>query len=268
MVELFSEDIVPNDHPSSKGNQLKWKTGGEWFKADAVGYEGLAEYVVSHLLRYSSLREDQYVLYDTVQIRYRDKVFLGCRCKDFLMEGSQLFTWERLYRNLTGRSLYVSAFHFPEVKERLSFIVSQMERAIGISGIGEYLTCLVEIDSVFLNEDRHMHNIAAIRKPDGSYAFSPIFDHGASLLSDTALDYPMGKDIYELIILCRSKTLAWSFIEQLEAEDVYGVQIHFSFGEQEIDEVLGNEPYYPAETKERVKRILLERKRQHGYLFS
>ena len=42
-VELFEQEIVAPDRQSSKGNQLKWKNGGYWYKADAAGYEGLAE---------------------------------------------------------------------------------------------------------------------------------------------------------------------------------------------------------------------------------
>lgn len=35
---------------TSKGNQLKWKCDGYWYKADHMGYEGLAETIVSALL--------------------------------------------------------------------------------------------------------------------------------------------------------------------------------------------------------------------------
>lgn len=35
---------------TSKGDQLKWKSEKKWYKADYMGYEGLAEVLVSHLL--------------------------------------------------------------------------------------------------------------------------------------------------------------------------------------------------------------------------
>ena len=44
MIELFEQNIRTNDRQSSKGNQLKWKNDGKWYKADYTGYEGLAEY--------------------------------------------------------------------------------------------------------------------------------------------------------------------------------------------------------------------------------
>ena len=61
MVKLFEEDKREQGRQSSKGNQLKFEREGIWYKADYLGYEGLAEYVVSKLLAHSSLKEDEYV---------------------------------------------------------------------------------------------------------------------------------------------------------------------------------------------------------------
>ena len=41
---------------TSKGDQRKWKVENIWYKADYMGYEGLAEVLVSHLLKKSSLK--------------------------------------------------------------------------------------------------------------------------------------------------------------------------------------------------------------------
>lgn len=51
MIELFEQNIRTNDRQSSKGNQLKWENEGIWYKADYTGYEGLAEYMISNLLK-------------------------------------------------------------------------------------------------------------------------------------------------------------------------------------------------------------------------
>lgn len=47
----FEQNIRTNDRQSSKGNQLKWENEGIWYKADYTGYEGLVEYMISHLLK-------------------------------------------------------------------------------------------------------------------------------------------------------------------------------------------------------------------------
>ena len=43
MVELFSGDFHQPERRSSKGNQLKFVRDGIWYKADYLGYEGLAD---------------------------------------------------------------------------------------------------------------------------------------------------------------------------------------------------------------------------------
>ena len=50
MIELFEQNERMQNRQSSKGNQLKWENEGIWYKVDYNGYEGLAEYVISHLL--------------------------------------------------------------------------------------------------------------------------------------------------------------------------------------------------------------------------
>ena len=75
MVELFEGDERRFERQSSKGNQLKWENEGVWYKADATGYEGLAESVVSHLLKFSSLNENEYVLYEPEEIKYKTTVY-------------------------------------------------------------------------------------------------------------------------------------------------------------------------------------------------
>ena len=68
MITLFEKDIRTADRQSSKGNQLKWLSKGIWYKADYTGYEGLSEYMISNLLKKSSLGDKEYVLYQTENI--------------------------------------------------------------------------------------------------------------------------------------------------------------------------------------------------------
>lgn len=58
---LFEQDINTENRQSSKGNQTKWLNGMVWYKADYTGYEGLAEYVVSALLKNTSLKETEII---------------------------------------------------------------------------------------------------------------------------------------------------------------------------------------------------------------
>ena len=83
----------------------------------------------------------------------------------------------------------------PDEKDRVLFLVEQIQRITGLMHFGEYLDKLFTIDALFLNEDRHMHNIAVLMNGEGQYAYCPIFDNGAGLMSDTTQDYPLNEDI-------------------------------------------------------------------------
>ena len=101
----FEQNIRTNDRQSSKGNQLKWENEGIWYKADYTGYEGLVEYMISHLLKKSSLAENEFVCSDLEEIKYGTVIYNGVKSPDFLGKGWQIITLERLFRNFFGESL-------------------------------------------------------------------------------------------------------------------------------------------------------------------
>lgn len=268
MVTLFEQDVKTADRQSSKGNQLKWIRKGIWYKADYTGYEGLSEYIISNLLIKSSLKPEEYVLYGTENICYGTAVFHGCESADFLKEGEQLITLERLFAGYYGESLYKSIYKIHDYENRLRFLVEQTERITGLKQFDIYLCKLLTIDAFFLNEDRHTHNIAVIKNDKEEYRYCPVFDNGAALLSDTTMDYPMGQDIFGLMGNVRAKTFCESFDEQLDiAEKLYGDQIYFTFERKDVEKLLEIDQVYPAEIKERVMDILMQQMRKYQYLF-
>lgn len=268
MVELFEQDERQNNRQSSKGNQLKWNNNGIWYKADYTGYEGLAEYMISHLLLKSSLRQDEFVLYEPEQIRYKDAVYSGVKSNDFLEKDWQLITLERLFMTFFGQSLYQSIFKISDPEKRLIFLVEQVERVTNLSDFGVYINKLFTIDAFFLNEDRHTHNIAILMNKDGRFAYSPIFDNGAGLLADTSLDYPLGKDVYLQIKEVRAKTISADFDEQLDlSEKLYGNHLKFHFHIKDVSNLLDGISIYSQEEKDRVRDILLSQMKKYAYLF-
>lgn len=269
MVELFEHDGTRTDYHSSKGNQLKWNNGGYWYKADYTGYEGFAEHLISHLLQYSSLSKEEYCIYDTEQIRYQKKVFLGCHSKDFLPENWRIITLERLFQqNRRGNSLNKSIHQISDETERLKFLVDQTIQITGLRDFGKYMSKLLTVDALFLNEDRHTHNIAVLEDDHGIYHYCPIFDNGASLLSDTTMDYPMEEDVYQLIPKAKAKTIDGDFAKQLDvAEHLYGQNLTFCFSKKEVEELLQKESYYDSEIKKRAMEIIMYQRRKYEYLF-
>lgn len=233
MIELFEQNERRIDRQSSKGNQLKWENEGIWYKADQTGYEGLAEYIISHLLLKSDLDRDEYVLYDCEEIKYKSKIYRGARSASFLKDDWQIVTLERLVKNF-----------------------------------GVYLSKLFTIDAFFLNEDRHMHNIAVLMNGEGEFAYCPIFDNGAALLSDTTMDYPMDGDIYEMMREVESKTISFDFDEQLDiAEALYGDNLKFTFTKKDVQELLDEAVIYTKEERDRIERVIYAQMHKYTYLF-
>lgn len=268
MVELFEQNIRTNDRQSSKGNQLKWENQGIWYKADYTGYEGLAEYMISHLLQKSTLEPREYALYDLEQIKYKTTLYNGVRSRDFLADDWQIVTLERLVKQFYNESLYQATFKLVKTEDRLRFLVSQVERITGLKDFGVYMNKMLTIDAMFLNEDRHTHNIAVLMNGRGEFAYCPLFDHGAGLLSDTTQDYPLQTDIYQLLDEVHAKTISMDFEEQLMvSEKLYGEHLKFTFTKQDVRTLLKEATIYPEEVRRRVEQILYQQMRKYEYLF-
>lgn len=268
MIELFEQDVKTFDRQSSKGNQLKWHSQGFWYKADYTGYEGLSEYVVSALLRKSSLKDTEYVSYFPEQIRYKSQIYNGAKSADFLDEKWQIITLERLFQQHFSQSLTNALWKISGVEERFQFLVSQVRRITGLSDFDIYLNKLFTIDAFFLNEDRHMHNIAVLMNAQGDFRYCPFFDHGAALLADTTMDYPLGTDTVNAASAVKSKSISTSFDEQLDAsEKICGQNLSFSFSKKEVSQIISSADVYPAQVRQRVEDVIFLQMRKYQYLF-
>ena len=268
MIELFEQDIKTADRQSSKGNQLKWENAGVWYKADYTGYEGLTEYVISHLLKKSTLAQEEYVLYDLEEIKYHETIYKGVKSTDFLKGDWQLITLERLFQSFFGESLHKSIYRIEKIEDRLAFLTGQAERITGIKGFGTYITKLLTMDAFFLNEDRHTHNIAVLMNGEGKFKLCPIFDNGAGLLADTTMDYPLGGNIEQAMKRAQAKTICPDFEEQLEvSERLFGTCLKFSFTMKDVENVLQGAALYSPEERNRVAEILRLQMRKYQYLF-
>ena len=249
MIELFSKDLRFENKPSSKGNQFKWENNGFWYKADYTGYEGLSEYMISHMLRQSDLSEKEFVMYEPERIKYKSSIFNGAKSPNFLHDDWQIITLERLFENSYGESLNKAIYTIKDEKERLRFLVQQTVRITGLTDFGVYMNKLLTIDAFFLNEDRHTHNIAG-------------------LLSDITLDYPVNGDIYTQIESVKPKTFSQSFDIQLDiSEELFGRNLKFSFTKKDVTLLLNNADIYSDEIRSRVEKIIFEQMRKYKYLF-
>ena len=224
MIVYSSHDSSTGDISTSKGNQIKMRTGEFWFKADYMGYEGAAEYLSSHLLKYTNI--DNYVVYELEAMEINDTEYNGCRSKNFLNDDCSLVTLDRLFLSYKNSSIE-DQIEGLELREAIKHIVDEVVNITGLKDFGKILTKWFEFDKFILNEDRHFNNIAVIyNNKEKAFDYCPLFDNGAAFLSDTRNDYPLGENPLKQAQKVKAKPFSKSFDIQVSAcHDLYGEQL-------------------------------------------
>lgn len=176
---------------------------------------------------------------------------------------------ERLHRAYMGRGLAETLAKRKEPGERIRYTTDFMERTTGLTGAGEYLTLLLELDAFFLNEDRHTNNLAVIRNEKTmEFQYCPVFDNGLALLADLN-GYSLDQDIYDCIGRVHAKPFSSNFDEQIDAaEELYGMQLHFFFSKKDISrelEFAGE--LYDEKICRRAEQVLFEQMRKYRIFF-
>lgn len=226
-VKLFTNDKVAET--SSKGNQEKWydKDTNKWYKLDQFGYEAFAETLISNLLEKSNIKNNtpfSFAKYEMEKLKVHGRERTGCSSDNFLKEGESIITLSHLFSRSLGGSLKTTLEKLPSDKKRIQYIAEETAKLTGLKDFPQYLTLLFEVDALFLNDDRHLNNIAVIEK-DGKYRYCPIFDNGAALLSNTQLS-PMDIEPKGLLKEVVARPFNTSFTRQMNtARELYGRQL-------------------------------------------
>lgn len=211
---------------SSKGNQEKWRADGRWYKLDQFGYEGLAETVISRLLEHSQIEADtpfRFVRYQMERIHVHGRDRNGCSSADFLLPGESIITLAHLYKRM-GRPLAQMLVRLPSDRQRIAFLAWETAELTGLVRFPQYLTLLFEVDALFLNDDRHLNNIAVLEK-DGRFDYCPIFDNGAGLLSNVQTA-PMDIEPAALIRSAKARPFNTTFNRQvIHARKLFAPQL-------------------------------------------
>lgn len=254
-VKLSEKEIIESASHSSKGNQPKWFVNSVWYKADHMGYEGLAEVVISRMLKKTNI--ENFVEYFPVKIKFADYNRSGCHSYNFLKKDEELIPLERLHRLYNGIGLSRKLQEMNSITEKIKYTVDFVQIVTGIDDFGSYLTAMLEIDAFFLNEDRHTNNIALIRNANTKeFRLCPYFDQGLSLLSD--LDgFWLDGDTDKHIMRVEAKPFG-SFKSQVAAaQELYGKQLEIGFDTADVDEALSDlAEYYNDGIINRVKYII------------
>lgn len=231
---------------SSKGNQEKWRDGDRWYKLDQFGYEALAETTISILLEHSNIESEtpfSFVRYQMERIHVHGRERTACSSEAFLDEDQSIITLGHLLQHHEPKSLKDMLTALPSDKRRIAYLAEATADITGLKYFPQYLTLLFEVDALFLNDDRHLNNIAVLHK-NGMYDYCPVFDNGAGLLSNTQYS-PMDIDPKALILEAIARPFHTSFTRQRNtAQRLYGEQLRIpKFTRAQITEVL--EPLLP-----------------------
>lgn len=196
---------------TSKGIQKKWTDGNIWVKADYLGYEGLAEYYVSQLLKCTTLPTDQYIEYHPCNIIKDGESYTGCYSYNFLNEDEELLTFGRILETLSISQQYID--NIKNLDERISVVMSSINSYLNID-IYDYVSTILHLDKLIFNEDRHLYNFAVIYNINTrQIRQAPIFDNGLSLLSDIT-DYPITTPVDICLRRVKSKPFSTKFSNQ------------------------------------------------------
>jgi len=265
---LSSEISVTRDErvdssPSSKGNQVKWRThSGLWIKADDLGYEGLAETVASKLLEKSNLTS--FAPYAQCIITEEDVKYRGCVSDEFLAPGESLITIHRLYEIHT-RDVYAE-LDGKSAAQKFADLIESVTSMTRIREFASWFGRLLEFDAFILNEDRHLHNIAVIRKADESFRLMPVFDNGAAFLSDYKRDYPLSAKTIRLIDKVRSKPIVTQFDKQIAAvREVVGLSLKLNSNTEFAPDAFS---YYSDDELGRVNQVIKIQSNRYPHLFT
>lgn len=234
---------------SSKGNQEKWFDAEQnrWYKLDLFGYEALAEVVCSALLQHINLAGQGLgcAVYRMEKLEVHRHLRIGCSSENFLKDGQAIVTVAGLLKRGCGPDWQSQLKKQPNLAAKVQWLARQVEQLTGLERFGAYLTLLFELDMLFLNEDRHLNNIAVLRCGE-SFAYCPLFDFGAGLLSNLR-DYPLDVAPKSLLGQTLARPLNCGFTRQVHAaQAVYGPQLQGRFTMAEVEAALAPALlYYP-----------------------
>lgn len=273
-IEISKDYIVTGAEYSSLGDQLKWKQDGYWYKADRIGFESLAEAVVSNLLKRANI--EQFIEYEPVTITYQGQQYRGCRCLEFKKANDELISLERLSKSHTGFGLAGMLKRISDVEERILYTVELVENLTGLQDFGVYLTKLLELDAFFLNVGRHTDNIMLLYDTvKKEYRYAPVFDMAQSFFSDTKHTCPPEKGMVECYHSIVAEPFSDDFDEQLKvATGLYDRHLQFDFSANEmINSVrdilnnMGNGAVYQGSEKRRIGEIIRFQTKKYQYMF-
>ena len=190
---------------TSRGTQQKIFKNDRIYKFNHFGYEDIAEVLVSRLEAF--VCGIDYIDYNFDCIDNKPV----CYSNSFKLPGCQEIT---LYRLLNYFEDFSALKMSCSGKEYMNLIEDRVFQLTGLN-IHGYLAKIIKLDSITLNEDRHLNNISVRRMEKGGFEVMPIYDNGMSLLADIKR-YPLSIGYNFQVGMVKARPFDDSFKQQVE----------------------------------------------------
>lgn len=200
-------DRVLVNSSTKSGAQPRWRLGDKIIKLDNLGYESLAECLVSWFVQHTDIPEEWQLRYYPCTVVEDGKVLgTGAFSYDFAHGRTVLSVADMLTRNFMPFSSTLD-----DVRD-IIYDVSGKDHI-------KYLATILNLDAITRNEDRHFGNIAFCDKVP-----APIYDNGDSLLSDL-VSHPLDTPFLDCYNNSYAKPFATSFERQIQEAYPIGVDV-------------------------------------------
>lgn len=208
---------------SSKGNQPKYYKNGYWCKVDSYhNHEGLAEELVSKFLLCTDITN--FVQYHSVNVMTEYGESKGCMSYNMYNDVNIEFISLRHLMDLHGVQRNLT-FSSENITENIINTCNFIRSVTGLDTLS-YFGTLSFLDSIILNEDRHIMNVGVCYdKSRQIFIQAPIFDNGSSLFC-TRWTYRNNKSLTENIesALRTGRPFSKFHMKQVEAFRKLGVR--------------------------------------------
>lgn len=201
---------------SSKGNVTKYTNGLLWIKSNYLGYEALAEVISSRVIQALGFET---VVYDPCFLsRNEYEAESACVSQSFTLNSTE-YSIGRLLQKLgkynNSDEMFTAFTNNQTPMLRVQWVLDLLKPLNITDYLRSSLAECIWLDSILLNEDRHLFNLVLTLDIQNRFHFIN-FDYGGSLLSDLR-DYPLAMPLQRAVYSVKSKPFSSRFSSQLRA---------------------------------------------------
>lgn len=215
-----SDFRIADTMSSSKGNVTKYTNGLFWIKTNYLGYEALAEVISSRVIQ--ALGFNTVIYKPCFLSRNEYEAESACVSESFTINATE-YSVGRLLQKLgkfSNSDEMFAAFRKNQTPAlRIQWVLDLLKPLDITDYLQSSLAECIWLDSLLLNEDRHLFNLVLTLDDQNRFRFIN-FDYGGSLLSDLK-DYPIVMPLKRAIYGVKSKPFSSRFSSQLSAFQEY-----------------------------------------------